>query len=261
MRLLALCAGALLLAGCANTSIGGLSGSGPTARPKSIVVSDFVFAPEVVAIDRGYTARLERKIGQYPTFERKQRTLERVNDEIIASIVVTLREAGLEAQPGSEEGLSLNDDAVVVNGRLRGGDPKAKSEAIGFGAGRGGVVAEMTLSHLSGGGKTQLASFTAAGAKKPGATPAARNAAIMAAVAGAGSPAERLSPDVEAQARALGRAVGEKIVAFAREQGWIEKAPETVPTAEPKPAKPPRTAQAKPKSAAAPKPDAEQGKD
>ena len=257
MRLISLCAGALLLAGCANTPISGLSGGAPTARPKTIVVSDFVFAPEVVALDRGYTARLERKIGQYPTFERKQRTLERVNDEIVASIVVTLREAGLDAEPGSEEGLSLSDDAVVVNGKLQAADANAKPATIGFGAGRGGVVAEMTLSHLSNGGKRQLAAFSAESAKKPGATPPARNAAIMAAVAAAGSPAERLSPDVEAQARSLGRATGDKIVAFARDQGWIEKTAEAPP--EPKPGKP----QAKKKpaaAAAAPKPDGDKPK-
>jgi hypothetical protein len=34
---------------------------------------------------------------------------------------------------------------------------------------------------------------------------------------------EILSPDVEAQARQIGRAVGEKVVAFAKEQGWLEK--------------------------------------
>ena len=89
------------------------------------MVSDFVLASEVVALDRGYTARLERKIGSFPTYERKPRTLERVNDEIVASIVATLREAGLDAQPGSEEALTLNDDALVVSGRLRAGDRAA----------------------------------------------------------------------------------------------------------------------------------------
>jgi hypothetical protein len=256
MRLISLCAVALLLAGCASMDIGGTSSGGSSPRPKTIVVSDFVFASEVVALDRSYTARLERKIGTFPTFERKQRTLERVNDEILASIVVTLREAGLEAQPGSEEGLSLNDDVVVVNGRLRAGDPNAKPERIGFGGGRGGVVAEMTLSHLSSGGKKQLASFTAESARKAAAVPASRNAAIMSVVTAAGSPAERLSPDVEAPARILGRAAGEKIVAFAREQGWLAKAAEA--STDDKPKKLPRAKPGKkPEKKPDMKPDAE----
>jgi hypothetical protein len=253
MRLISLCAVALLLAGCATMDIGATPSGGSSPRPKTIVVSDFVFASEVVAVDRGYTARLERKIGTFPTHERKQRTLERVNDEIMASIVVALREAGLEAQPGSEEGLSLNDDVVVVNGRLRPSDPNAKPEQIGFGAGRGGVVADMTLSHLSSGGKKQLTGFVAESARKPAAVPASRNAAIVAVVGAAGSPSERLSPDVEAQARSLGRAAGEKIMAFAREQGWLkadEAAPEPAKPARARPEKKPA------KPAAQPKPDA-----
>jgi hypothetical protein len=254
---------ALWLAGCANIPIGGDQAGGSSPRPKSIVVSDFVFASEVVALDRSYTARLERKIGTFPTHERKQRTLERVNDEILASIVVALREAGLEAQPGSEEGLSLNDDVVVVNGRLRASDPNAKPAQIGFGAGRGGVVADMTLSHLSGGGKKQLASFAAESARKPAAVPASRNAAIVSVVGAAGSPTERLSPDVEAQARMLGRAAGEKIVGFAKEQGWLAKPEAAEAGAEEKPAK---LSQAKPekkpaKPAAQQKPDADPDKD
>ena len=236
MRLIPICVAALWLAGCANIPIGGDQAGGSSPRPKSIVVSDFVFASEVVALDRSYTARLERKIGAFPTFERKQRTLERVNDEILASIVVALREAGLEAQPGSEEGLSLNDDVVVVNGRLRASE-QAKPNQIGFGAGHGGVVADMTLSHLSSGGKKQLASFTAESARKPAAVPASRNAAIISVVGAAGSPAERLSPDVEAQARNLGRAAGEKIVGFAKEQGWLAKPEGAEVAPEEKPAK------------------------
>jgi Domain of unknown function (DUF4410) len=262
MRFIPLCVAALLLAGCATMDFGGPQSGGSSPRPKTIVVSDFVFASEVVALDRSYTARLERKIGTFPTHERKQRTLERVNDEILASIVVALREAGLEAQPGSEEGLSLNDDVVVVNGRLRASE-QAKPNQIGFGAGHGGVVADMSLSHLSGGGKKQLASFTAESVRKPAATPASRNAAIIAVVAATGSPAERLSPDVEAPARSLGRAAGEKIVAFAKEQGWLEKTEGAEPGAEEKPKKlPPPKPEKKPaKPAAQPKPDADKPKD
>jgi hypothetical protein len=94
MRLILLCASALLLAGCVSTT-----SSVTAARPKTIVVSDLVFGPNVVAVDRSFTARLERKIGSFPTHERKQRTNERVNDEIVAAMIATLREGGLEAMP------------------------------------------------------------------------------------------------------------------------------------------------------------------
>ncbi len=240
---------ALALAGCANTGgwQGGFGGTPP--RPKTIVVSDFVLSSDVVVLDRGYTARLERKSGGLATYDRKPRTAERINDEIVASIVATLREAGLEAQPGSEDTLTLNDEALVVGGRLRPGEPGSagKNKQIGFGVGLGGVVADMTVSYFSGRGKQQLLSFSAdaKGAGKPpvGKQAAARNAAIAAVLTGEKAAAEKLSPDVEAQARRIGRAAGDRIVAYAKEQGWLEKPEgaeaqpqERVKLPEPKPA-------------------------
>lgn len=219
---------ALALAGCANTGgTNGMFGEAAT-RTKTILVADFVASPEVEAIDRGFSARMDRKVINYPILDRKRRTLGRVNDEIVATIVTTLREAGLDAQPGSEEGLTLNDEAAVLNGRLRAAEQgsAAKNKQIGFGTGRGGVMADMTVSYFSGGGKKkQLLAFNAdaKGAGKPlaGKQAAARNAAIAAVLADEKAAPEKLSPDVEAQARRLGRAVGEKVAAFAKGQGWL----------------------------------------
>ena len=134
---------------------------GALAQPKSFVVSDFTFSSDVTAVDRGYTARLQRKIGAFPAHERKQRTIERVNDEIVAAIIATLDEAGLKAGPGREEGLTLNDDVVLVSGRLRVSDrvKLGKDKQVGFGVGDGRVTADMAVSHFSGGGKNLLLQF------------------------------------------------------------------------------------------------------
>ncbi|MDP1585634.1 MAG: DUF4410 domain-containing protein [Bradyrhizobium sp.] len=228
-RTVCLLAAALALAGCAQGSSGALlPGSATTPPPKAIIVTDFTWSAEVVAIDRGFTARLDRK-GSYPTFERRPRTIARVNDEIVATIVASLREAGLEAQPGDEDALSLSDSAVIVKGALRGDSESAsaKKDQIGFGAGRGGVIADMTVTSISSGGKRPVLSFAtdgrAAGRPAAGRAASANNAAIAAALAGLKADPERLSPDVEAQARGLGRAAAEKIVAFAKERGWLDK--------------------------------------
>ena len=121
---------------------------------------------------------MDRKGGNYPILERKPRTLARVNDEIVASIVATLREAGLEAQPGSEDALTLNDEAAggqrAVCGRCAGRGRKPKP--IGFGPAYGAVVADMTVSYFSGGGKKQLLAFGADG-KGAGKPPAGKQAA------------------------------------------------------------------------------------
>jgi len=255
---LCLCFAALVLAGCANTNINGVSSTAAgTAAPKSVVVSDFVFSSDVVALDRGFTARLGRKLGEIPTHERKQKTAERVNDEIVATIVATLRESGLDARVGSEESLTLSDDTLVVSGRLRAVDEGNRTErnVIGFGAGRSGVVADMAVSHFSAAGRKQLMTFTAEAQsrRRPGAVVtapvgAATSVAIAGITAAGGVAAEKLSADVEAQARSLGRAAGERIVAYAKEQGWLAQ---RVSALEPeKPARAP----SRRRTAAAPKP-------
>jgi hypothetical protein len=244
---------ALALAGCAITA-GGFGGGLP--RPKTVVVTDFLISSDLEVLDRGYTSRLQHRGGGLATFERKPRTVARVNDEVVASIVATVREAGLEARPGSEDTLTLNDDALVVSGRLRPGEPGSagKNKKIGFGVGHGGVVADMTLSYFSSRGKQQLLTFSAdaKGAGKPptGKQAAARNAAIAEILTADKTAPEKLSPDVQVEARRIGRAAGDRIVAYAKEQGWLGKVavgdevqvqmpkPKPAPKPEKKPAQP-----------------------
>ena len=151
--------------------------------------------------------------------------MDRVNDEIVASIVATLREAGLDAQPGAEEGLNASSNAVVVSGRLRPSDVSAGKNEAGIGSGKSNVTADMTMSSFSSLGKRQLLSFSAeANAKLPsGKATTANNSEIAAVLASLEGAKEKLSSDVEAAARKLGRAVGEKIVTYAKVQGWLNK--------------------------------------
>ena len=222
----------LALAGC--TATGGLQTglAGLQSKPNIILISDFTIASEVVAIDRSYTARLERKTGAIPTYQRRQRTTERVNDEIVATIIATLREAGLDARNGGEDTLTLDQSALVVSGNLRPSEPvtEKNKNSIGFGAGRGHVMAVMTGALFSSGGKRELLTFsveTTAARREPPVPPkvaTARNAAIASVIASGGGSTERLSPDVEAPARRLGRAIADRVLAFAKEQGWLEPA-------------------------------------
>lgn len=252
---LCLCLATLALAGCAQTNMAGMNGAlgGGSSRPKTVVVSDFLVAADVPAIDRGFSTRQESKGGYFPILERRQRTLERVNDEIIAAIVVSLRSAGLNAEPGSAEGVSLKDGALVVSGRLHGPEQgkHVPVTEIGFGPGRGRFAADMTLSS-AGFGKKKLLSFVIeapAGRKAPAGKAAADNNETIASVLAAEDAApEKLSPDVEAQARRLGDAVAGPIIAYAKEQGWLAKPEGAEAAPEEKPAKPQSKRPAKKKS-------------
>jgi hypothetical protein len=226
---LCLCLATLALAGCAQTNMAGMNGAlgGGSSRPKTVVVSDFLVAADVPAIDRGFSTRQESKGGYFPILERRQRTLERVNDEIIAAIVAGLRDAGLNAEPGSAEGVSLKDGALVVSGRLHGPEQgkHVPVTEIGFGPGRGRFAADMTLSS-AGFGKKKLLNFvieSPVGRKAPAGKAAADNEAIASVLAAEDAAPEKLSPDVEGQARRLGDAVAGRIIAYAKEQGWLAK--------------------------------------
>lgn len=218
---------ALALCGCAqNGAQPGLFASA-SSRPKSVLVADFVAASEVTATDNGFNTRLERR-GNYPILERRQRTLARVNDEIVATAVADLRAAGLNAQPGNEQNLSFGDDALLVTGRLH--PPERKPAArVGFGPGRGEVIADMTIMRASAGSRVPVMNFAVdvqSGRKIPAGSKeavAARNSTIAATLVAENALPERLSPEVEAQARALGRAIAEKIVAYAKDHDWLAK--------------------------------------
>lgn len=246
MRFLAFSAAiaALALAGCADTgSPGRLALGGPSPRPQAVVVRDFMISSDLVVIDHGFSTRLESSGGNYPILERRRYTAARVNDEIVATIVATLREAGLQARPGGEGTPAERDDVVLVSGRLRTADEgKSTTKYSGFGPGRSGVVADMNLARFSWGSRKPLFSFSAEGPRaRPG---AARNAEqgktrdedIAAALASENAVAEKLSPDVEAQARRLGNAIAAQIVAYARTQGWVSGAPAAKPVPPKKPA-------------------------
>lgn len=230
------CVIALAASGCAqNGTQAGLFATSAD-RPKSVVVADFVAASEITATDNGFNTRLERRGGNYPILERRQRTLARVNDEIVAAIIADVGAAGIEAQPGGEATVGFGDNVVLVSGRLR--PPERRPAAqIGFGPGRGTIVADMTLTRYGVGGRAPLLTFAAdvqGGRKIPAGNAqavSARNTAITAALAAENALPEKLSPDVEAQARALGRAIAAKIVAYAKEQNWLEKSEAAVAAA------------------------------
>jgi hypothetical protein len=116
-----------------------------------------------------------------------------------------------------------------VSGGLRPGEPvTAKNKnSFGLGAGRGHVVAAVSASLFSSGSRRQVLTFDIepmAARREPAVPPkvaAARNAEIAGVVASTGSPNERLSPDVEVPARRLGRAIADRVLVYAKEQGWL----------------------------------------
>jgi len=229
----------LAVAGCANSSVQETQTSvgGAPPRPKPMLVSDLVFSPDVAVVDRGFAARLENKLGTMSNDIVKSITAKRVNDEIVATVIVLVGAAGLNARPARQQELMPKNGALVITGRLHATDQSNRQQRnpVGFGTGSS-VVADMTLSEVSEGTEKQLLTFTAqaesgrqSGAAMTGPAAPAFSAAITAVLAAKSAPDVNLSPDVEAQARGLGRAVADKIVAYAGQQGWQTNAVSPAP--------------------------------
>jgi hypothetical protein len=241
-----ICLIALAAAGCASTGaqVAQTSRGGAPTRPTMVLVTDFVFSSDVEVVDRDFISRLESKLGNTSNDAVKAIAARRVNDEVVAAIIVILHyEAGLNAQPGSDEEATPKEGTLVVTGQLDAADQAKRTQRnpVTFGSG-GGVVAAVTVSQVSEGTKKQLVTFTAhpqserqSGAVTTGPARVARNAQIAEVLAAKSAANVNLSPNVEAQARRLGSAVAEKIVAYAVQQGWVSKADLPEPPAAAKP--------------------------
>ncbi|HML07595.1 MAG TPA: hypothetical protein VK430_05635 [Xanthobacteraceae bacterium] len=242
-----ICSISLAIAGCANGNTGGqetqTSAAAATPRQKTLLVNDLVFSPDMPLIDRGFAARLETKLGTPMTNDViKSITAKRVNDEVVATIIVNLRTAGLNARLSSQEEPTPRSGTLIAAGRVHAADQGGREQRNAAGA--GGVVVDVTMSEVSEGTEKQLLTFAAQAqsGREPGAASAgfntpALNAAIGSVLAARSQPDVNLSPEVEVMARRLGRTVAEKIVAYAAQQGWVAKADLPVPTEDAKPAR------------------------
>ncbi len=220
-----ICLISLAVADCAGNSAQqapGLAGGAPP-RPQTVVVNDLVFASNVAVFDRDFAVRLESKLGTMTGDVVKAITAKRVDDEIVATVVVLVGAAGFNARPAKPDEAPPKN-ALVISGQVHAPDQnnrQARSQ-VSFGTGSS-VIADMTLSQIAEGAEKQLLTFTAqAGSgRQPGGT--ALSAAVTTVLAAKSAPDVNLSPGVEAEARGLGRAIADKIIAYAEQQGWATK--------------------------------------
>lgn len=226
----------LAVAGCATSSVRETPtavGGGAPARQKMVVVSDFALDSDTVA-DREFTARLKSKLDNYPftNDEINSITAKRVNDEIVATIIVIAGAAGLNVRSGSREDLTPKNAALVVSGRVHAVDQGGRQRRTPIGVDAGGSLAvDVTVTEVSEGAEKPLLTFTAQAqsGRQSGAAIAALNAptldeAIGTALAARSAIDVKLSPNLQMLARGLGRAVADNIVAYAAQQGWVSKA-------------------------------------
>lgn len=218
---------AFALGACGQTNIQkmpGLFSSSGVTKPEVVVVSNFNFSAETVALDRGFAAQLRRRMGNVSQEEMRRQIASRVGREIVDAMVETLRAAGLQAREGNQESVVADQPTLLVTGTVRRIDEgnRARRAVVGFGLGKTAVVSDVVVTHNFRGTMKEAFVFVAeaGSAPRPGGT-----AGVARAVAGAatGAAMDKLSPEVEAGARRLGQAAARRIIAFATEQGWVAK--------------------------------------
>ncbi len=232
-----ICLIALAVAGCAGNSVqqtASPGGSGP-ARPHTVLVNDLVFSPDVAIVDREFAVRLENKLGTMTGDVIKAITAKRVNDEIVATVVVLVGAAGFNSRPNRPDDTPPKD-ALIVNGQAHALDQNRRQprNPVVFGAGSS-IVADMTVSQISEGAQKQLFTFTAQAGSGHEPVGPALHAAIATVLASKSAPDVNLSPGVAAEAHGLGRAIADKIIAYAEQQGWATKSYSLPPSEETKP--------------------------
>jgi hypothetical protein len=248
IRFVACLAGfALAIAGCAGTGTGvgtsepagqSLAGDG-TPQAMTVLVNDFEFSPDVDVVDHEVSAKLSSKLGAAVSPNAiKGITVRRVADEIVAIVVAVLREeTSLNVNAGNDEDIPPKGATLVITGQLRAAEKGGHSEQnpVRFGA---GTVADVALQQVVAGAKKQLLNFTAQSGHGSGGGINKRTLdAQIAAVLGAkSSPDVKLSPDVERQARDIGRAIAERIAAYTLQQGLARRVSAPPPIATERPA-------------------------
>jgi hypothetical protein len=224
---------AAALGGCTSANVGNVSVfGGDLAKPQVVLVSDFEIPADAVRLDSGFAARLKRNMKGASDQALRAEVARRVSTTVAETVVARLREAGLEALPGNRALAIEGQATLVVGGHVRRVDEgnRTRRNAIGFGAGKSSVAVDVQVAHLAGGESKNVLAFTAEAesAPRPGAVATAPVGAAVGIAASAASTAgglasEKLSADVEAQARRIGSTIAERVIAFAVEHGWARK--------------------------------------
>lgn len=224
---------AAALGGCTSANVGNMSMfGGDLAKPSVVLVSDFDVPANAVALDRGFAAKLKRNMKGASDQTMRGEVARRVSATIAETVVAKLREAGIEALPGNRSLAIEGQTTLVIGGNVRSIDEgnRTRRNLIGFGAGKSSVTVDVQVAHLSSGESKNVLTFSAEAesARRPGAVAtapvgAAVGAAATVASTAGGLASERLSADVEAQARRIGTTIADRIIAFAAEQGWVRR--------------------------------------
>jgi hypothetical protein len=226
---------ALCLAACAPSTVRTDYESVPKlARPNTILVYDFAVSADEVSLDSGVVGKVEAKESGRPRTEQELEVGHKVVGIISEQLVSEINAMGMPAQRAFGAPRSWGD-VMVVEGYISSINEGNQAErvAIGLGAGASDVEARVQLYATNPGGLQVVETFTTSmkSGYMPGMAETMGAGAIgghlaVAAVAGAGlhTISEKLSGDVDAEARRTAKAIAKNLRGYFETQGWVPKA-------------------------------------
>jgi Domain of unknown function (DUF4410) len=146
------CSGLIFVGACTSTESQVETGGQMLPRPAVVVVDSFAISPTEVTLNEGLTGEVKSIVSGRST-PRSQQELQvghQVADAIADNLVTEIRDMGLPAQRG--RGLPSGvRNAVLISGQLVSIDEGNEAErvAIGFGAGRSDVRAQVQVLELT----------------------------------------------------------------------------------------------------------------
>jgi hypothetical protein len=209
----------LSAAGCAtnNANVASYFIGGPP-KPKTVVVGEFEVAPGTVSVDHALAPSYRRKLAKATPDQLKAELATAIDEAVADAMVTTLTDGGLPATVGGQETVNTDEQTIIVTGRVRKLDDKdrMRRKVAGLAPAHGTITADVQVNQQQAGTSKELLAFgdvDVAGKLGP---------ATAGAPATTGSiPSEKLTPSAAAEARRIGRASANRILAFATEQGWI----------------------------------------
>ncbi len=203
-------------------------------RPDRILVYDFAVSPEEVKLDKGLSADLMQKYEEHKGSSRTAEEIKvghKVADAVAAELVNKIRGYGLMAERafGLPQG---KGKLLMVKGQFLSIDEGNRTErvAIGLGAGRTSVQANVQLYEMTPGGMKEVDALrgTAKSGRKPGMGEMMGIGAIAGhlltstVISGAlAAGTEMTSATVEADGKRLAENIAQDLGKFFVDQGWI----------------------------------------
>ena len=224
-----------IAAGCAPTNVQQEKMTATELpRPDHILVYDFAVTPQEVELDKGLSADLMQKYREHKGTSRTAEEIKvghKVAETVAAELVKHIRSYGLMAERAL--GLPPTEGKVLmVKGQILSIDEGNRAErvAIGLGAGRTSVQANVQVYEITPEGKQEVDSLrgTAKSGRKPGmgemmglggiAGHLLTSTVVSGVLSGA---SEMTSATVEADGKRLAENIAQDLGKFFVDQGWI----------------------------------------